>query len=95
MQKLLYTFIALVLFNNVQAQTPPSLTITQFAQGFSIPIGIEHCGDSRLFIVQQRGIIKILNATAISEVKSVHSWQHWNPVQFVRHVVESVMNFKR
>ena len=62
MQKLLYAIIALVLFNNVQAQTPPSLTITQFATGFSIPVGIEHCGDSRLFIVQQRGLIKILNA---------------------------------
>lgn len=62
MQKLLYTLIALVLFNNAQAQTPPSLTITQFATGFSIPVGIENCGDSRLFIVQQRGVIKILNA---------------------------------
>ncbi len=62
MQKLLYAFIALVCFNNLQAQTPPSLTFTQFATGFSIPVGIEHCGDDRLFIVQQRGIIKILNA---------------------------------
>jgi glucose/arabinose dehydrogenase len=62
MRKLIYAIIALALFNNVQAQTPPSLTLTQFAQGFSIPVGIEHCGDSRLFIVQQRGLIRILNA---------------------------------
>lgn len=62
MQKLIYAIIALVIFNNVQAQTPPSLTITQFATGFSIPVGIENCGDSRLFIVQQRGLIRILNA---------------------------------
>jgi glucose/arabinose dehydrogenase len=79
MQKLLYAIIALVLFNNVQAQTPPSLTITQFATGFSVPVGIENCGDSRLFIVQQRGLIRILNAngsinsTAFLDISSLVS----------------------
>ena len=51
MQKLFYAIIALVLFNNVQAQTPPSLTITQFATGFSIPVGIVNCVDSSVLLV--------------------------------------------
>lgn len=62
MKKVIYAIAATLVFNNVQAQTAPSLTLTQFATGFSVPVGIEHCGDSRLFIVQQRGLIKILNA---------------------------------
>jgi glucose/arabinose dehydrogenase len=36
--------------------------LTQFATGFSNPVEITHAGDSRLFVVQQGGLIKILNA---------------------------------
>lgn len=32
-----------------------------FADGFSSPVGIEHAEDDRLFIIEQGGIIKILN----------------------------------
>jgi glucose/arabinose dehydrogenase len=62
MQKLLYTFITLLFINNAQAQTTPTIAVTQFATGFTQPVGLEHCGDSRMFIVQQAGLIKILNA---------------------------------
>uniref|UniRef100_UPI004049F080 PQQ-dependent sugar dehydrogenase n=1 Tax=Gelidibacter sp. TaxID=2018083 RepID=UPI004049F080 len=37
------------------------IEIESFATGFSSPIGIENAGDSRLFIVERRGIIKIVN----------------------------------
>ena len=37
------------------------IEIESFASGFSSPIGIENAGDSRLFIVERSGIIKIVN----------------------------------
>ncbi|RYZ55635.1 MAG: cadherin, partial [Sphingobacteriales bacterium] len=39
-----------------------TLAVTSFATGFSNPVDIENAGDDRLFIVQQGGIIRILNA---------------------------------
>lgn len=37
-------------------------TLTPFATGFNRPLEIVHAGDSRLFVVEQTGKIKILNA---------------------------------
>lgn len=62
MRKLIYAIASLIIFNNVQAQTTPTIAVTQWVTGFSSPVGMEHCGDSRLFVVQQRGLIRILNA---------------------------------
>lgn len=39
-----------------------NVTLTSFATGFSRPLEIVHAGDSRLFVVEQTGRIKILNA---------------------------------
>lgn len=60
MKKIICLLFAGTIFNNAFSQTPPTISLTQFAQGFSLPIGIANCGDSRLFIVQQRGLIRIL-----------------------------------
>lgn len=38
------------------------ISLTQFASGFTDPVEITNAGDSRLFVVQQGGLIKILNA---------------------------------
>jgi glucose/arabinose dehydrogenase len=38
------------------------IELEQFATGFTNPIEIVHAGDSRLFVVEQGGIIRILNA---------------------------------
>lgn len=38
------------------------ISLTPFASGFTDPVEITHAGDSRLFVVQQGGLIKILNA---------------------------------
>lgn len=48
------TFFSLVLFSQ-------EVTISSFASGFNSPVVIKHAGDARLFIVEQGGIIKILN----------------------------------
>ena len=42
------------------------IEIESFATGFSSPIGIENAGDSRLFIVERRGIIKIVNDEGVT-----------------------------
>ena len=38
------------------------ISLSQFASGFTDPVEITHAGDSRLFVVQQGGLIKIVNA---------------------------------
>jgi glucose/arabinose dehydrogenase len=39
-----------------------TISIQEFASGFNNPVDIAHAGDSRLFIVEQGGAIKIVNA---------------------------------
>ncbi|TPD68586.1 PQQ-dependent sugar dehydrogenase [Flavobacterium microcysteis] len=39
-----------------------TIGIVSFATGFNNPIEIAHAGDSRLFIVEQSGVIKVLNS---------------------------------
>lgn len=59
-----YLFALLVLFAGAISQpatAQPSLTLTEFASGLDRPIGIEQVGDERLFIVEQDGIIKIVD----------------------------------
>lgn len=39
-----------------------SITLEEFATGFTAPVEMVHANDSRMFVVQQNGIIKILQA---------------------------------
>lgn len=39
-----------------------TIALETFASGFTNPVDIAHAGDERLFIVEQEGLIKILNA---------------------------------
>ena len=52
-------FLALLSFNNSNSQT---IALETFATGFSSPLEITHAGDSRLFVVEKGGKIKILNS---------------------------------
>ncbi|MDI1254913.1 MAG: PQQ-dependent sugar dehydrogenase [Flavobacterium sp.] len=56
--KHLYTFILLLTTTLSFAQT---IGIQQFATGFSDAVEIVNAGDERLFVVQQRGLIRIVN----------------------------------
>ncbi|MEL0456835.1 PQQ-dependent sugar dehydrogenase [Flavobacteriaceae bacterium SZ-1-7] len=42
--------------------TAQTVQLNSFASGFSSPVEIAHAGDSRLFVVEKSGIIKILNS---------------------------------
>lgn len=58
MKKIILTlFLALGLTSLGQ-----NITLTPFATGFSDPVEIAHCGDDRLFVVQQGGAIKVVNS---------------------------------
>jgi glucose/arabinose dehydrogenase len=43
------------------------LELDLFASGFNRPVNIKHAGDDRLFVMEQDGIIKILNADGTTE----------------------------
>lgn len=43
------------------------LELVSFATGFNRPVNIKHAGDDRLFVVEQDGIIKIVNADGTVE----------------------------
>lgn len=54
---LLFTSLLFSAFATAQV-----IELQPFATGFSLPIEMVHAGDDRLFVVEQGGIIKILNA---------------------------------
>ena len=61
MKKLLLLLVFLI--NTIgNSQT---ISLQSFATGFNDPVAIAHAGDTRLFVVEQGGIIKILNANGI------------------------------
>lgn len=60
--KTIFQLIALfVLQLNCHSQSG-AVQLTSFATGFSSPIAIANCGDSRLFVAEQDGIIKVVNS---------------------------------
>ncbi len=63
MRKILFTF-CLFIFGSASifvGQTPV-VNLNVFSTGFDTPVAIENCGDDRLFVVQQEGLIRILRS---------------------------------
>ncbi len=58
--KKIYLSIAIAIISIISIAQEFELEL--FAQGFNSPVGIAHAGDDRLFVVQQGGQIRILNA---------------------------------
>lgn len=56
----LFTAIILIIVC-IASQAQPDITLDVYKSGFSRPIDIVHCDDDRLFIVEQRGKIKIID----------------------------------
>ncbi len=67
MKSLLFIFFQAILCTcllnaqNVNGNLPFEISLDQIASGFSSPIDIANAGDSRLFIVERSGRIRILN----------------------------------
>lgn len=47
------------------AQNPVRVQLQPFATGFDSPVDIAHCGDERLFVVEQPGRIRIVSPTGV------------------------------
>lgn len=45
------------------AFSQPKLTTVPFASGLTLPVGMAHAGDDRLFVLERRGVIQILDST--------------------------------
>ena len=52
----------MTLLSYSQTDVLPTIELVEFATGLDNPIGIEHAGDSRLFVVEQTGKIRIVDA---------------------------------
>lgn len=59
MNKLYFILLFSLLSNTCLAQT---INLEAFGPTFSNPVELSHAGDSRLFVVEQDGVIKILNS---------------------------------
>ncbi|MGB3590628.1 MAG: PQQ-dependent sugar dehydrogenase [Nonlabens sp.] len=59
MKKLLLSLLFIIAVQLIQAQ---SVNLQPVGTGFQAPVDIKNAGDSRLFIVEQNGLIKILNS---------------------------------
>lgn len=49
----------------LSAQNPVRIQLVNFASGLDSPVDIAHCGDDRLFVVEQAGIIRIVNTAGV------------------------------
>ena len=59
MKNICSTILTLFAVSTLLSQT---ISLEVFASGFSNPVDMKHAGDDRLFVVEQAGSIKILNA---------------------------------
>jgi len=59
MKRILSPILVVLFATTLCSQT---ITLESFANGFSSPVDMKHAGDDRLFVVEQGGRIKILNA---------------------------------
>jgi glucose/arabinose dehydrogenase len=67
MQKHILLFL-LVFSTCLRAQTP-QFKLTEWATNFDRPVDIAHCGDSRLFIVEQQGFIWVVDSLGKRQAK--------------------------
>lgn len=55
-------FLLIIACSGIKAQT---VALTSFASGFSNPVAIANAGDSRLFVVQLSGAIRVVNSAGV------------------------------
>ncbi|MFN7117617.1 MAG: PQQ-dependent sugar dehydrogenase [Saprospiraceae bacterium] len=60
MNRFLYTLNILLIFNLVNAQSNIKFSLEPYVSGLNEPVDIANAGDARLFIVEKRGIIRII-----------------------------------
>jgi len=63
LKRLLIT--SLIPASQLVAQNPVTIALENFATGLSSPVDIAHCGDERLFVVEQAGRIRIVDPNGV------------------------------
>ena len=58
----IFLFLFVIFISTAYSQTD-SVKLIQFSKGYTFPLGIENCGDSRLFIVQKGGQIMVCDSS--------------------------------
>ncbi|MBP7185026.1 MAG: PQQ-dependent sugar dehydrogenase [Saprospiraceae bacterium] len=56
-----FVLTLIILFTIYHIGSSQVVQTSLFASGLTRPIGITNCGDERLFVIEQRGIVKIVN----------------------------------
>lgn len=59
----IFTLVCALLVNSFLLKAQNQLTLIPFSTGYTSPLGVENCGDSRIFILQQSGQIIICDST--------------------------------
>ncbi|HEX5626223.1 MAG TPA: PQQ-dependent sugar dehydrogenase [Saprospiraceae bacterium] len=54
------SYLALMLLLSFHAYSQNGITVSRWVSGIAVPLGIEHCGDQRLFIIEKGGKIRII-----------------------------------
>jgi glucose/arabinose dehydrogenase len=78
MKKLLVAIMVVVATLKSYAQ--PQIQLQSFATGFTLPLGVFHAGDERLFVLEKSGIIKVIqpngtvNSTPFLDITSFVSY---------------------
>jgi glucose/arabinose dehydrogenase len=62
-EKSILLSLFLLLLQIPKANSQPHIKLTQFATGLQHPVDIKNAGDSRLFVIEQPGIIRIVDST--------------------------------
>lgn len=60
--RILFLLITLVFIQFESKSQTGTIALQSFGTGFASPVDIANCGDNRLFIVEQDGLIRILNS---------------------------------
>ena len=58
-------FLVIALLCLITTSSKSQISLSQFSTGLSIPVDIKNCGDNRLFVVEQRGTIQLLDTFGV------------------------------
>ncbi len=59
------SLVSILTCTGVVAQNPVRIQLQSFATGLNSPVDIAHCGDERLFVVEQAGVIRIVSPSGM------------------------------
>lgn len=58
-------FLLLAFLCLITIVSKAQISLTQFAQGLALPVDIKSCGDDRLFVLEQKGNIQLLDTAGV------------------------------